>query len=58
MARKKDKLNTYANEASAAGLTYGQKQAKEYAAAVKIAPIPPGYRKVGDFTRKKWEEDL
>lgn len=54
----KANLNDYANAASAAGLTYGQKQAQEYASAVKIAQIPPEYRKVGEFTRKKWEEYL
>ena len=59
MARKNiKKLETYASETTAAGLTYGQKQQQEYAAAVKISPIPEGYRKVGEFTRKKWEEDL
>lgn len=58
MARKNKELETYASEAAAAGLTYGQKQQREYAAAVKIGPIPAGYRKAGEFTRKKWEEDL
>ncbi|MDE5802142.1 MAG: hypothetical protein K2I22_04390 [Lachnospiraceae bacterium] len=59
--RKKKKsqgLNDYANEAAAAGTTYGQKQAAEYAAQVKVRPVPDGYRKAGEFTRRKWEEDL
>lgn len=49
MAKRKEKpcVNTYANEASAAGMTYGQRQTKEYAAQIKIGPIPAGYRKVG-----------
>jgi len=60
MSRKKksQKLNDYANAAAAAGMTYGQKQAAEYAAQVKTSPVPAGYRKAGEFTRKKWEEDL
>lgn len=48
----------YANAAAAAGTSYGQKQAAEYAAQVKIGQVPEGYRKAGEFTRKKWEEDL
>lgn len=58
MRKKKNSLNDYANEAAAAGTSYGQKQAAEYAAQVKIRPVPEGYRKAGEFTRKKWEEDL
>lgn len=60
MRKKKDsqKLNDYANAAAAAGMTYGQKQAAEYAAQVKIRAVPAGCRKAGEFTRKKWEEDL
>lgn len=60
MGRKKNsqKLNDYANAAAAAGTSYGQKQASEYAAQVKISPVPANYRKAGEFTRKKWEEDL
>ena len=60
MRKKKNnrKLDDYANEAAAAGMTYGQQQAAEYAKAVIVRPVPAGYRKVGEFTRKKWEEDL
>ncbi|MEZ3426344.1 MAG: hypothetical protein K1W13_02920 [Lachnospiraceae bacterium] len=60
MSRKKksQKLNDYANAATAAGMTYGQKQASEYEKAVTVSPVPAGYRKAGEFTRKKWEEDL
>lgn len=56
--KKNVNLNDYANAASAAGLTYGQKQAQEYASAVKISQIPPEYRKAVEFQRKKWQEDL
>ncbi len=58
MRKKKNsqKLNDYAN--AAAGMTYGQKQAAEYAKAVIVKPVPAGCRKAGEFTRKKWEEDL
>ncbi|MBD5498044.1 MAG: hypothetical protein HDR11_09830 [Lachnospiraceae bacterium] len=58
MKKKKSSLNEYANEAAAAGVTYGQKQAREYAEKVKIRPVPDGYRKAAEFSRKKWEEDL
>lgn len=60
MRKKKNsqKLNDYANEAAAAGMTYGQKQAAEYAETVIVRPVPAGYRKAAEFTRKKWEEDL
>ncbi len=60
MRKKKNsqKLNDYANAAAAAGMTYGQKQAAEYAEAVTVRPVPAGYRKAAEFTRKKWEEDL
>lgn len=53
MARKKAKpcVNTYANEASAVGMTYGQRQAQENVAKVKIGPIPEHYRKVGERKR-------
>lgn len=53
MRKKKNsqKLNDYANAAAAAGMTYGQQ-------AVTVRPEPAGYRKAGEFTRKKWEEDL
>ncbi|MCH5271594.1 MAG: hypothetical protein J1E83_12730 [Lachnospiraceae bacterium] len=50
--KKNTNLNDYANAASAAGLTYGQKQAQEYASAVKIRPIPPEYRKMRKKLRK------
>ena len=60
MRKKKNSqgLNDYANEAAAAGTIYGQKQAAEYAAKVKTGPVLDGYRKAGEFIRKKWEEDL
>ena len=48
MAQKKKKgidLEEYANAASAQGLTYGQKQAQEYIAKMKVGPVPAGYRK-------------
>ena len=59
MRKKKNiqKLDDYANEA-AAGMTYGQQQAAEYAEAVMVRPVPAGYRKAAEFNRKKWEEDL
>ena len=42
MSRKKksQKLNDYANAATAAGMTYGQKQASEYEKAVTVSPVP------------------
>lgn len=60
MRKKKNsqKLNDYANAEAAAGMTYGEKQAEEYARAVIVRPVPAGCRKAGEFTRKKWEEDL
>ncbi len=60
MRKKKNsqKLNDHANAATAAGMTCGQQQAAEYAKAVIVRPVPNGYRKAGEFTRKKWEEDL
>lgn len=47
MRKKKDsqKLNDYANAATAAGLSYGKKQAQEYGKQVRIGPVPEGYRK-------------
>lgn len=59
MRKKKNsqKPNDYANAVAAAGMTYGQ-QAAEYAKAVIVRPVPAGYRKAAEFTRKKWEEDL
>ncbi len=48
MKKKKiNKLESFANTASREGITYGQKQAQEYAKSVKIGPIPSGYRKGG-----------
>lgn len=60
MRKKKNsqKQNDYANAAAAAGMAYGEKQAEEYAKAVIVKPVPAGYRKAAEFTRKKWEEDL
>lgn len=55
--KNSQKLNDHANAATAAGMTCGQ-QAAEYAKAVIVRPVPSGYRKAGEFTRKKWEEDL
>ena len=49
--KKKSDLNFYANNASAQGITYGQKQAMEYAQKVLVGPVPKGYTKIGD--RKK-----
>lgn len=59
MGKKKNsqKLNDYENAAAAAGMTYGQ-QSAEYTKAVIVRPVPAGYRKAAEFTRKKWEEDL
>ena len=52
--KKKSELNSYANQASAQGMTYGQKQAMEYAEQVVVSPVPKGYTKIGD--RKKEEK--
>ena len=52
--KKKSELNSYANQASAQGITYGQKQAMEYAQKVLVSPVPKGYTKIGD--RKKEEK--
>ena len=47
--RKSDKiLNDFANEATRQGITYGQKQAEEYAEQVRISPIPKEYTRIGD----------
>ena len=47
--RKADKsLNERANEATEQGITYGQKQAEEYAEQVRISQIPSGYTRIGD----------
>lgn len=45
MKRKQESLNRYANEAMAAGISYGKKQAQEYGKQVRIGPVPEGYRK-------------
>ena len=47
MKKKVNELEEYANSASRAGLTYGQKQQNVYAEQVKIGPVPAGYRKTG-----------
>ena len=47
--RKSDKsLNDFANEATQQGITYGKKQAEEYAEQVRISKIPSGYTRIGD----------
>ena len=47
--RKADKsLNDFANEATRQGITYGKKQAEEYAEQVRISKIPSGYTRIGD----------
>ena len=47
--RKSDKsLNDFANEATRQGITYGKKQAEEYAEQVRISQIPSGYTRIGD----------
>lgn len=56
--KKCNDLDQYEKEARAAGLTYGQKQAQEYASAIKVQRTPAGYREAGEFIRKKWNEDL
>lgn len=47
MRKKTDSLESYANSAYREGITYGQKQSREYAKAVKIGTVPSGYRKAG-----------
>lgn len=47
MRKKKSSLESYANSAYREGITYGQKQSREYAQTVKIGTVPPGYRKAG-----------
>ena len=42
------RLNDFANEATQQGITYGQKQTREYAEQVRISPIPKGYTRIGD----------
>ena len=47
--RKSDKsLNDFANEATQQGITYGQKQAEEYAEQVIVGHAPKGYTRIGD----------
>ena len=41
-------LEEFANEATHQGITYGQKQAEEYAEQVRISQIPSGYTRIGD----------
>ena len=41
-------LNDFANEATRQGITYGKKQAEEYAEQVRISKIPSGYTRIGD----------
>lgn len=43
--KKVNNLESFANAATREGITYGQKQSREYAQSVKIGPIPSGYRK-------------
>ena len=47
--RKSDKsLNDFANEATQQGITYGKKQAEEYAKQVIVGHAPKGYTRIGD----------
>ena len=47
--RKSDRsLNDFANEATKQGITYGQKQAEEYAEQVIVGHAPKGYTRIGD----------
>ena len=47
--RKSDRsLNDFANEATRQGITYGQKQAEEYAEQVIVGHAPKGYTRIGD----------
>ena len=41
-------LNDFANEATHQGITYGQKQAEEYAEQVIVGHAPKGYTRIGD----------
>ena len=41
-------LNDFANEATQQGITYGQKQAEEYAEQVTVGHAPKGYTRIGD----------
>ena len=42
------RLNDFANEATQQGITYGQKQAEEYAEQVIVGHAPKGYTRIGD----------
>ena len=42
------RLNDFANEATQQGITYGQKQAEEYAEQVTVGHAPKGYTRIGD----------
>lgn len=47
--RKSDRsLNDFANEATQQGITYGKKQAEEYAEQVIVGHAPKGYTRIGD----------
>ena len=47
--RKSDRsLNDFANEATQQGITYGKKQAEEYAEQVTVGHAPKGYTRIGD----------
>ena len=48
-------ITEIAVEASKEGLTYGQKQAQEYAEQVVVRPVPKGYTKIGDRKGKGTE---
>lgn len=41
-------LNDFANEATQQGITYGKKQAEEYAEQVIVGHAPKGYTRIGD----------
>ena len=41
-------LEEFANEATHQGITYGQKQAEEYAEQVIVGHAPKGYTRIGD----------
>ena len=41
-------LNDFANEATQQGITYGKKQAEEYAKQVIVGHAPKGYTRIGD----------
>ena len=41
-------LEEFANEATQQGITYGKKQAEEYAEQVIVGHAPKGYTRIGD----------